>query len=119
MWSSEVEKSSLETPRFRFWGDAGNFQEQVPLSAIRGRGPLGKEVKGRVQTIINLIRLNANDSSNEYFDEASLLPFLEMKAYHKYLYELHQQAYCFDLDNDIHQARKGHLIRALIGIDVL
>jgi len=106
-----------------------HLQEQGPLSAIKDRGPLDKQVIERVQTIINLIRLNANDSSNEHFDEASQLPFSEMKVYHKYLYKLHQQAYCFDLDDDItlmhlhglgiHRARKGHLIRALIGMDIL
>jgi len=78
-----------------------HIQAQVSLSAIKARGPLDKEVKERVQTITNLIRLLLMIRSNEYFDETSLLPFPEMKVYHKYLYELHQQAYCFDLDDDI------------------
>lgn len=106
-----------------------HIHEHITSSGIGDRGPLDKEVRDRVQGIIKLIRLNANTSSNEYFDGGSRLSFSEMKAGYKQLYQLHQQAFSFDLDDEITLARLGHLgihsvgkshmMRALIGIDIL
>lgn len=109
--------------------ESKHVQEQIFSSAITGRGPHDKQVSDRVKTIINLVRLNTDAPSGDNFTERPQLLFSKMKGRYKHLYQLHQQAYCFNLDDEItlvrlrslgvHEIEKSHMMRALIGMELL